>query len=71
MDLPRLIDSIFALVGPNAQHQHITLKKTILSSPALLESDPEQLKQVLLNLVINAIQAMPGGGEIEVGVDQR
>ncbi len=71
VDLPRLIDSIFALVGLNAQHQHITLKKTILSSPAFLESDPEQLKQVLLNLVINAIQAMPGGGEIEVGVDQR
>ncbi len=70
VDLPRVIDSIFALVGPNAQHEHITLKKTILSAPALLESDPEQLKQVLLNLVINAIQAMPGGGEIEVGVDQ-
>ena len=26
--------------------------------------DPEQMKQVLLNLVINAIQAMPGGGEV-------
>ena len=70
VDLPKLIDSIFALVGPNAQHQHVTLKKTILNAPALLESDPEQLKQVLLNLVINAIQAMPGGGDIEVTVDR-
>ena len=34
----------------------------------VLESDPEQLRQVLLNLVINAIQAMPGGGEIEVAI---
>lgn len=70
VDLPKLIDSIFALVGPNAQHQHVTLKKTILNAPALLESDPEQLRQVLLNLVINAIQAMPGGGEIEVTLDR-
>jgi len=71
VDVPRLIDSIFALVGPNAQIQHVTLKKTVMHAPVLVESDPEQLKQVLLNLVINAIQAMPGGGEIEVTVDRR
>ncbi len=71
VDLPRLINSVFALVSPNAQLRHVTLKKTIEHVPALLESDPEQLKQVLLNLVINAIQAMPGGGEIEVKVDRQ
>lgn len=71
VDVPRLIDSIFALVGPNAQVQHVSLKKTVAHAPDQLESDPEQLKQVLLNLVINAIQAMPAGGEIEARVDQR
>jgi signal transduction histidine kinase len=29
-----------------------------------IKCDPEQIKQVLLNLTINSIQAMPDGGEI-------
>jgi PAS domain S-box-containing protein len=38
--------------------------------PALW-ADPRQLKQVLLNLVINAVQAMPAGGRVEIGMCAR
>jgi signal transduction histidine kinase len=36
-----------------------------------VESDPELLKQVLLNLIMNAIQAMPDGGEVVVSAMPR
>lgn len=34
-----------------------------------VEADPDQLAQVINNLVINALQAMPGGGSINVGAE--
>ena len=34
-----------------------------------LESDPEQIKQVLWNLFLNASEAMPNGGVVQVSAD--
>ncbi len=34
--------------------------------PAVVSADPNQLRQVLLNLLFNAIEAQPRGGEIRV-----
>ena len=42
-----------------------------METAGLIECDPELLKQVLLNLVINSIQAMPGGGEIVLAAKPR
>lgn len=35
-----------------------------------IETDPILLKRILLNLAINAVQAMPQGGELEIGANQ-
>jgi len=43
---------------------HIVLRKQVPENLPAIECDPEQVTQVLLNLTINAIQAMPEGGEI-------
>ena len=32
----------------------------------MLRGDPEQIRQVLLNLIMNSNQAMPAGGEVEI-----
>src|SRR5581483_3540322 len=49
----------------------IVFRKEIDEAVAELECDSEQLTQILLNLTINAIQAMPEGGEIRLAAHRQ
>jgi two-component system sensor histidine kinase HydH len=70
-DLRLLIDSVMELAAHAVGKKAIEFRKEILPDLAPVECDPELLKQVLLNLVINAIQATPGGGEVLVSAGLR
>jgi two-component system, NtrC family, sensor histidine kinase HydH len=67
----RLIDSIIALAGHSAQQKGIALRKDVPAGVPPFECDPEQMKQVILNLAINAVQAMTGTGEIVLAARQK
>jgi signal transduction histidine kinase len=60
----RIIDATIALAGHAAARKGIALRKDVPPSAPAFECDPEQIKQVVLNLAINAVQAMDGPGEI-------
>jgi signal transduction histidine kinase len=66
----RLIEAIIALAGHSAQQKGIALRKDVPATVPAFECDPEQMKQVLLNLAINAVQAMTGAGEIVLAARQ-
>jgi signal transduction histidine kinase len=64
-DLGAVIDSVIALADHSPGAAAIQFKKEIQPDLPEVECDSEQLKQVLLNLVINAIQAT-GNGEVRL-----
>ncbi|MGH9624329.1 MAG: ATP-binding protein [Bryobacteraceae bacterium] len=60
----QVLDGVIVLAGHAIRGSTIRLRKEIAPDLTELECDSEQLIQILLNLTINAIQAMPEGGEI-------
>jgi len=66
-----IVDTVLELGAHATGRQPVKLRKNIGPGVSQLECDTEQIKQVLLNLLLNAIQAMQQGGEIEVSAQRR
>ncbi len=59
-----MINSVRLLIESVAQRQNVSITENLVESIPSIALDAEQIKQVLLNLALNAIQAMEAGGEL-------
>jgi two-component system sensor histidine kinase HydH len=66
VDLPSIVERVLALVGGRARKQNISLEFTRPQVQVAANVDNDQIQQLLLNLVLNSLDAMPRGGRIEV-----
>ncbi len=57
------------VVGRGAQ-QDVELRLQLPAAPIWIEADAAQLRQVILNLLLNALDANPGGGIVEIRLEQ-
>lgn len=64
----RLVDDLVAFIGPECSEKGVALARSPGGETLAALVDPLQLKHALLNLVLNALQATPAGGRIEIGV---
>ena len=51
------------------QEKHIRLQKKYETSLPEIPVDPTQIKQVFLNILMNAVESMPDGGKLDVNIE--
>jgi signal transduction histidine kinase len=65
-DLNELIERVLSLATYDIESSNIVIKKDMLEGLPRIHADRGLLEQVFLNLIINAVHAMPDGGEIRI-----
>jgi signal transduction histidine kinase len=65
-DLPSAIENALILVRERASRRGIRLGSTIDQRLGMISGDERKVKQVLLNLISNALKFTPEGGQIDI-----
>lgn len=66
--VPEIVQSTIDLVSARAVRQNVELHTILDKNNLTIVADPAQIRQLLLNLLLNALDALPTGGVITVQV---
>lgn len=70
VDLSAVVSEGLSFLASRCAGSEAKLVRNLADGLPAIEADPSQLHQVLVNLVVNAIQAMPGGGTLRITTRQ-
>ncbi|MFU8838360.1 MAG: sensor histidine kinase [Thiohalomonadaceae bacterium] len=66
-DVSQLVEEVVHLASRDTEtDEHTRIKLDFHQRPCVVAHDPDQLRQVFWNLVLNAMQAMPEGGDLTI-----
>ena len=63
-DLRRLVEDVVLLASPDAERHGVHIDRELPAEPVMVKIDADLVKQALLNVALNGIQAMPDGGRL-------
>ncbi len=70
-DLHQVIEDVLTLVATDAGKRDVRIERALAKGPLVRMVDAEKMKTVFLNLVLNAVQAMPSGGRLRIGTENK
>lgn len=65
-DVKKVIEDTVSMVRDTARGNHIRIMEFYPTSAIRIKADPDMIRQVLMNILINAVQSMTSGGTMEV-----
>jgi signal transduction histidine kinase len=65
-DLRSLLEDVALLAAPDAEARGVTIHQELSDEPLPIKADVDLMKQALLNVVLNGVQAMPDGGPLAI-----
>ena len=68
VDLQLVARQTLDLLAALAQKHQVAVRLADASEPAVVKADAGQIQQVLTNIIVNAIQAMPHGGSLDIRI---
>ncbi len=71
VDLNQLIQEVVEIAQPQFEARKQKLNTYLFQKPIIAEIDPEKIKQVLWNLLNNALEVTPPGGEIKISTSTK
>jgi two-component system sensor histidine kinase HydH len=70
-DLPALVRETLKLTEAEAKKYSVQVEVSAPEDLPLVEVDPDKIRQVLLNIFLNALAAMPGGGRLSLELSSK
>jgi PAS domain S-box-containing protein len=66
VDLRRVLDDVAQLAAPDAEQHGVRIERYVAAERLPVKVDLDLMKQAILNVVINGVQAMPHGGALTI-----